>query len=76
MFWVLKGLGRANRTSAALDVIERFFGRMVQRGTTTWWENFGAIDRYNASLSHAWGSSPTWFLSEYVLGNSRDGSNA
>ena len=76
MFWVLKGLGRANRTSAALDVIERFFGRMVQRGATTWWENFGAIDHYNGSLSHAWGSSPTWFLSEYVLGISRDGPNA
>ncbi|MEI6179705.1 MAG: alpha-L-rhamnosidase [Chloroflexales bacterium] len=72
MFWVLKGLGQANHTSAAVDVIERFFGRMAERGATTWWENFGALDRYTASLSHGWGGSPTWFLSQYVLGLRRD----
>ncbi|NTU81229.1 MAG: alpha-L-rhamnosidase [Chloroflexales bacterium] len=73
MFWVLEGLGRAGRTSEAVDVIERYFGRMVQRGATTWWENFVAIDRYTSSLSHGWGGSPTWFLSQYVLGISLDG---
>jgi hypothetical protein len=73
MFWVLEGLGRADRGSDAVDVIERYFGRMVQRGATTWWENFAAIDRYTSSLSHAWGGSPTWFLSRHVLGISQEG---
>jgi hypothetical protein len=49
-------------------VIDRFFGLMIDRGATTWWENFIADQHYTFSLSHAWGSSPTWFLSTYLLG--------
>jgi hypothetical protein len=41
---------------------------MVNRGATTWWEHFSADQYQWASLSHGWGSSPTWFLTTYVLG--------
>ncbi len=68
MYLVLTGLGRVGRIDDGLAVIDRFFGSMIDRGATTWWENFSADQSYTASLSHAWGSSPTWFLSTYLLG--------
>lgn len=75
MFNVLDGLGRAGRIDDGLTVIERFFGSMLDRGATTWWENFNADQFYAASLSHAWGGSPTWFLTTYVLGARRTAAN-
>jgi hypothetical protein len=68
MYLVLTGLGRVGRIDDGIQVIDRFFGSMIDRGATTWWENFIADQRYHWSLSHAWGSSPTWFLSTYLLG--------
>lgn len=76
MFNVLEGLGRTGRIDDGLAVIDRFFGSMLDRGATTWWENFNADKSYAASLSHAWGASPTWFLSTYVLGARRTGATS
>lgn len=73
MYNVLDGLGQVGRIDDGLNVIERFFGSMLDRGATTWWEHFQADQVYAASLSHAWGGSPTWFLSTYVLGVQRSG---
>src|SRR5262249_19081394 len=42
MFWLLEGLGRANRTADAIAVIKRDYGAMLDRGATTWWEHFDA----------------------------------
>nr|WP_255604485.1 hypothetical protein [Oscillochloris sp. ZM17-4] len=68
-YMVLKGLGRVGRIDDALSVIDRFFGSMLDRGATSWWESYIADGYYMSSLSHAWGSSPTWFLSTYLLGS-------
>ncbi len=68
MFYLLEGLGQLGRVDDALLVIDHFFGSMLDRGATTWWENFHADQNYTSSLSHAWGSSPGWFLSTYALG--------
>ncbi len=68
MYAVLMGLGRVGRVDDGIAVIRSFFGSMIDRGATTWWENFTADQHYTASMSHAWGSSPTWFLSTYLLG--------
>jgi alpha-L-rhamnosidase len=76
MYLVLSGLGRVGRVDDGVAVIERFFGSMIDRGATTWWENFNADQRYSSSLSHAWGSSPTWFLSAYLLGARQTGPNS
>jgi alpha-L-rhamnosidase len=73
MFWVLEGLGRANRIPDAISIIKRYYGYMLDRGATTWWEHFNADQVYTASLSHGWGASPTWFLTTYVLGARRTG---
>ncbi|MEM7533382.1 MAG: family 78 glycoside hydrolase catalytic domain [Chloroflexota bacterium] len=68
MFWLLEALGKTNRLAEALTIIDTHYGPPLALGATTWWESFGVQDNYRASLSHAWGGAPTWFLSTYVLG--------
>lgn len=75
MFWVLEGLGRAGRIPDAINLIKSYYGRLIDLGATTWWETFNANLHYWAALSHGWGSSPTWFLTSYVLGLQRKGTN-
>lgn len=73
MHWVLEGLGRAGRVSDAITIIKRYYGYMLDRGATTWWEQFNSHRSYTASLSHGWGAGPTWFLTTYALGARRSG---
>ena len=68
MFWVLRALGEAGRVSEALDLIEQYYGHMIDLGAVNWWEGFNSYLHYKGSLSHGWGGSPTWFLTTYVLG--------
>ena len=75
MFWVLEALGRAGQVSAGVDLIERYYGRLLDRGATSWWETFTSDQRYANTLAHGWGGAPTWFLSTYVLGATRTGRN-
>jgi alpha-L-rhamnosidase len=67
-YWILDGLGKAGYSDQALTVMKSYYGRMIERGATTWWENFLADQNYSQALSHGWGSAPTWFLTTYVLG--------
>ena len=67
-YWILKGLGQAGQIDQALLVMKSYYGRIIDRGATTWWENFLSDQNYSHALSHGWGSSPTWFLTTYVLG--------
>ncbi|NJN65827.1 MAG: alpha-L-rhamnosidase [Chloroflexaceae bacterium] len=71
MYWVLEALGQAQRLPDALEVIERYYGYLLDRGATTWWEGFTADRHYWAALSHGWGGAPTWFLTTWVLGARR-----
>lgn len=76
MFWVLEGLGRAGRIGEASSVVRRYYGNLIERGATTWWEIFNADRSYTTSLSHGWGGAPTWFLTTYVLGARQTGPRA
>lgn len=67
-FWVLNALGKHGRITDALNLIRTHYGNLLAQGATTWWEAFQSNQRYDASLTHAWGGAPTWFLSSYVLG--------
>jgi alpha-L-rhamnosidase len=75
MFWTLEALSRAGRYDDAVRIINRYYGRLLDLGATTWWEHFNAYKIYQNSLSHGWGGSPTWFLTTYVLGAQRTGVN-
>lgn len=74
-FWVLSALGRSGFINNAIDIIKIFYGNMLDNGATTTWEIYNANKNYSNSLSHGWGSSPTWFLSTYILGLNRIGPN-
>lgn len=39
-YYVLNALGRAGETQAALDLIRTYWGAMLDRGATTFWEDF------------------------------------
>ena len=68
MYWLLEALGQTGHVNEALDIINSYYGRLLDVGATTWWENFNANQNWAASYSHVWGGSPTWFLTTYVLG--------
>jgi alpha-L-rhamnosidase len=63
-FFYLRALRGAGRHQEALDVTRRSYGKMLDAGATTWWEQFGGY----ASLCHAWSSAPNSDLSSEVLG--------
>lgn len=68
MFWVLEALGQTWQTQPALTLIRKQYGRLLSQGMTTWPELITTNQDHSHSLSHAWGGSPTWYLSTYVLG--------
>jgi Bacterial alpha-L-rhamnosidase 6 hairpin glycosidase domain len=68
MYWVLEALGHTGHISEGLDIITSYYGRLIDLGATTWWEKFTSDQFWSASLSHGWGSGPTWFLTTYYLG--------
>jgi len=39
-FYVLQALARAGQTAAALDIISSYWGAMLDRGATSFWEDF------------------------------------
>lgn len=84
---VLETLLERGKTKQALDAMRSYWGGMLERGATTWWEVFdpespsctipGAyqgntptylMDHVPVSLCHGWGSSPTYLLTQRVLG--------
>jgi alpha-L-rhamnosidase len=73
MYWVLEALGRAGRFSEGTNLVQSYYGQLLDLGATTWWETFKADQYYWSSLSHGWGSGPTWFLTRYILGAQRTG---
>jgi alpha-L-rhamnosidase len=73
MSWVLEALGKVGDISEALDVIRLYYGYMLDKGATTWWESFVNEAYADASYSHGWSGAPTWFLTTYVLGAQRLG---
>lgn len=62
--FVGEALARHGRRDAALALIRRRFGPMIEAGSTTLWE---ATTPW-ASLCHGFSASPTWFLSRHILG--------
>ncbi len=76
--YVLSAYGKLGQVQAGIDLLRRYWGGMLARGATTWWEVFDpsfapdmnwALDRMPyVSLCHGWSSGPTSYLTEVVLG--------
>jgi alpha-L-rhamnosidase len=73
MYWVLEALAKAGQFNDGTSLIDSYYGRLLDLGATTWWETFKANQNYSSSLSHGWGSGPTWFLTHYILGAQQTG---
>ena len=76
-YFILNAMKKLDLRQAALDLIRRYWGDMLKRGATTWWEEFDpswpdiqkTLDRNNyLSMCHGWSSGPTSYLTETVLG--------
>jgi hypothetical protein len=76
--YILSAYAQLGQVQAGIDLMRRYWGGMLARGTTTWWECFDpsfppdmnwALDRMPyVSLCHGWSSGPTSYLTEVVLG--------
>lgn len=84
---VLETLFDMGRHAQAVEAISSYWGGMLDRGATTWWEVFDPaspactvpspyqgntptylMDHVPVSLCHGWGASPTYLLTQHVLG--------
>lgn len=76
--YVLRAYGKLGQFQAGIDLVRRYWGLMLARGTSTLWEEFDPAFPQDMnvilgkmpylSLSHGWSSGPTSYLTEYVLG--------
>ena len=82
-FYVISAMADAGHYQAALDWIRKYWGGMIRRGATSFWEayNLGLPQHgwhrmlradfgqgYFVSLAHGWSSGPTIWLMEEILG--------
>jgi hypothetical protein len=63
-FYYLGGLYEHGNEGMAEDFIRRYWGPMHAAGSDTVWEDFSS----DSSLTHAWSSAPTYYLSTRALG--------
>ena len=78
--FVAQALFRSGEPRAAINLIRAYWGEMLRRGATTFWEQFdprtprshvpmGLDENHRAeSLCHGWSSGPGYLLPAYVLG--------
>jgi len=63
-YYLLLGMFRNGMVQEALDYIRTNWGRMLDWGATTFWEQWNT----NNSLCHGWASAPTSHLPAFILG--------
>ena len=69
-FYVLGGLYRHTNTAIAEHFIRRYWSPMMLYLDDTMWEDFAENSELltSGTLSHAWSSAPTFYMSTQVLG--------
>jgi hypothetical protein len=63
-FYVLNALAARGQYERSLGYIRKEWGKMLEWGATTWWEQWEP----KASFCHGWSSGPTCFLQSEILG--------
>ncbi len=73
-FFMLEALFRHGHDAAAVDFMRRYWGGMLERGATTFWEYFSLSFRptqvftRGGSACHGWSAAPAQALPAFVLG--------
>lgn len=78
-FFELDSMCHIGNTKYMTDMLESYWGGMLNLGATTIWEEFDPTKKgiehyemyggkYEKSLCHAWGASPIYLLGKYALG--------
>lgn len=78
-FYELMAFSKLSKIEYAQDLIENYWGGMIELGATTIWEQFDpsktGVEHYEMygakfgkSLCHAWGSGPIYLLGRFCLG--------
>ncbi len=75
-FYLCEALGLAGMAGEAFAYIRQQWGRMLDQGATTFWEEWQVSGTFRdgrwlarpRSHCHAWSAAPTAWLSRYVLG--------
>jgi alpha-L-rhamnosidase len=71
-FYLLQLLYREGQYERALDYTRRRWGEMVERGATTFWEQWPDGDQHSAvhdySMCHAWSATPSYDLMAHIAG--------
>lgn len=62
--FVLEAMIHAGHKSQAIEIIRDKWGKMIDQGAVTFWENWDG----RQSRCHAWSASPVYHLSQQVLG--------
>jgi alpha-L-rhamnosidase len=65
MYFVMGALAKSGMSMDAISIIRRLWGPMRDAGNGTFWEQFRQV---NGTSCHAWSATPTYILSEVVLG--------
>ncbi len=71
MFFTFEALAKLGAYEDILALSRRWWGMMLDAGSTTCWETFPGFEisgRYTRSQCHAWSAAPTYFQSRYQLG--------
>jgi hypothetical protein len=72
--FVTEGLVRYGHGRQALEFMREYWGEMLERGATTFWEHFtldsppGLVPSRGVSLCHGWSAGPTYWLPARILG--------
>jgi len=72
--FVLLGLLRYGRDELAVSFARNYWGGMLDRGATTYWDNFstqwpeGKLPNRQTSLCHGWAAAPTHVLPAWIAG--------
>lgn len=82
-FYVISAMAGAGQYEPAVDWIRKYWGGMIRRGATSFWEAYNlGLPKYGwhrmlradfgqgyfVSLAHGWSSGPTVWLTEEILG--------
>ncbi len=70
LFFTLETLVANRQADNAISLMRKQWGRMIEKGATTFWETFPDEqgEHWSRSLCHGWSAAPAYFLSTLLLG--------